>query len=226
MEYSHHPELLNVEFHKGQFLAQNSTISTYTLPISDILKKHKVQRMLYADDGHLYMCFKPTDANVTWTQTLAADLNDWFIANNLISNNDKLVTLLINGQCRKPIIFPLLTVGDVQVPLSDSTHALGVEVDNTIYMVKQINSIAKSSFFQLHRVYKISECVTKVAAKTMVHALVTSKLDYCNSLLYGLPNILINMLWNVQKSAARLITMSGKYQHISPTMKKLHKLPI
>ncbi len=74
--------------------------------------------------------------------------------------------------------------------------------------------------------YKIRECVTEVAAKTMVHALVTGKLDYCNSLLYGLPDILLNKLWNVQKSVARLITMSRKYQHISPTMKQLHWLPI
>ncbi len=74
--------------------------------------------------------------------------------------------------------------------------------------------------------YHIRECVTEVAAKTMVHALVTSKLNYCNSLLYGLPDILLNKVWNVQKSAARLITMSGNYQHITPTMKKLHWLPI
>ncbi len=159
-------------------------------------------------------------------ETLATDLNDWFIANNLMSNNDKLVSLLINGPHRKPIIFPLITVGDVQVPLSDSTCSLGVEVDNTMSMVKQINSIAKSCFFQLHMMYKITECVTEVAAKTMAHVLVTSKLDYCNSLLYHLPDILLNKLWNVQKSAAGLITLSGKYQHISPTMKKLHWLPI
>ncbi len=148
------------------------------------------------------------------------------LPNNLMSNNDKLVALLINRLSHKQIIFPLLTVGDVQVPLSYSTRALGVEVDNIMSMVKQINSIAKSYFFQLHRMYKIRECVTEVAAKTMVHAQVTSKLDYCNSLLYGLPDILLNKLWNVPKSAARLITMSRKYQHISPTMKKLHWLPI
>ncbi len=74
--------------------------------------------------------------------------------------------------------------------------------------------------------YKLRESVTEVAAKAMVHVLVTSRLNYCNSMLYGLPDILLNKLWNVQKSAARLITMSGKYQHISPTMKKLHWLPI
>ncbi len=71
--------------------------------------------MLYAGDGHLYVCFKPTDANVTRIQmeTLAADFIDWFIANNLMSNNDKLVALLINGPGCKPTIFPLQTVGDV-----------------------------------------------------------------------------------------------------------------
>ncbi len=143
-----------------------------------------------------------------------------------MSNNDKLVILLINGPRCKPTISPLLTIDDVQVPLSDSTSALGVEVDNTMSMVKQINSKAKSCFFQLHRMYKIKECVTEVAAKTIVHALVTSKLDYCNSFLYGLPDILLNKLWTVQKAAARLITMSGKYQYISLTMKKLHWLAI
>ncbi len=125
-------------------------------------------------------------------ETLAADLNDWFIANNIMSNSDKLVTLLINGPCSKPIIVPLLTVGDVQVPLSDSSHALGVDVDNAMSMVKQINDIAKSCFFKLHRMYKIRECVTKVAANTMVPAPLTSKLDYCTSLLCGLPDILLN----------------------------------
>ncbi len=74
--------------------------------------------------------------------------------------------------------------------------------------------------------YKIRECVIEVTSKTIVHALVTSKLDHYNSLLYSLPDVLLNKLWNVQKSAARLITISGKYQHISLTMKTFHWLPI
>ncbi len=166
--------------------------------------------MLYADDGHLYVCFKQIDANVTRIQmeTLAPNLNDWFITNNLMSNNDKLVDLLVNGPCCKLISFPLITVGDVQVPLSDFTHALGVEVDNTMSMVKQINSITKSC---LHMIYNIRVCVTEEAAKVMVHALVTSKLDYSNSFLCGFRDVLLNKVWNVQKSASMMITMSGKY---------------
>ena len=58
----------------------------------------------------------------------------------------------------------------------------------------------------------------------MVHSLVTSRLDYCNAVLYGLPDTLMDRLWCVQKSAARLITMSRKYDHITPIMINLHWL--
>ncbi len=62
----------------------------------------------------------------------------------------------------KPISFPLLTVGDVQVPLAaDSTRALGIVVDNTMSMVKKINSTTKTCFLQLHGMYKIREYVTE-----------------------------------------------------------------
>ncbi len=199
----------------------------YILPMNAIVKKHKVQHMLYANDAHLYVCFNPTYANITRIQmiTLTADLNDCFIANNLMSNNDKLVALLINEPCHKPIISPFLWCTGALIRFHSCLRSR-VEVDNTMSMVKQINCITKSCFFQLHRMYKIRECVPEEAAKVIFHALVTSKLDYCNNLLYGLPDILLNKLWNVQKCTARLITMSGKYQHISTTMVKLHWLPI
>ncbi len=56
--------------------------------------------------------------------------------------------------------------------------------------------------------------------------MITSGLDYRNALLYGLPDSLINKLWCIQKSAARLITMTDKHEHITPVIKKLHWLPI
>ena len=60
----------------------------------------------------------------------------------------------------------------------------------------------------------------------MVQSLVTSKLDYCNSILNGLPNTTLEFLVRVQKAAARLISNKTKFQRISPVMKDLHWLPI
>ena len=60
----------------------------------------------------------------------------------------------------------------------------------------------------------------------VVHVFVTSKLDYCNSLVYALPKFLIAKLQSVQNSAARLVCMTRKFGHITPILIDLHWLPI
>ena len=60
----------------------------------------------------------------------------------------------------------------------------------------------------------------------LVHAFVSSRLDYCNSLLYGLPNESLKKLQHVQNAAARIVTHTRKCDHITPVHCKLHWLPI
>ena len=60
--------------------------------------------------------------------------------------------------------------------------------------------------------------------KTLVHAFVTSKLDNCNALLYGLPKYKIQRLQDVLNSTARLVTLSRKHDHISPVLMEIHIL--
>jgi len=65
------------------------------------------------------------------------------------------------------------------------------------------------------------------AAKTMVHAFVTSRLDYCNSILYGASAVHIRPLQNVLNAAARLILRKRKYDHITAAVRDLlHWLPV
>ena len=62
--------------------------------------------------------------------------------------------------------------------------------------------------------------------KTLIHAYVTSRLDYCNGMLYGLPKDLISKLQSVLNTAARLVSLTRKYDSITPVMQDLHWLPI
>ncbi len=63
-------------------------------------------------------------------------------------------------------------------------------------------------------------------AEMLIHAFMTSRLDYCNALLGGCSARLINKLQLVQNAAARVLTRTRKYDHISPVLSTLHWLPI
>ena len=59
-----------------------------------------------------------------------------------------------------------------------------------------------------------------------MNSLVTSRLDYCNALLSGVPKTILNKLQNVQNTSARVVTRTSRYCHITPILKELHWLPV
>ena len=93
-------------------------------------------------------------------------------------------------------------------------------------MSQHVTNICSASFFQLHNIRRIRKYLTPEAAATLVHSFVTCRIDYCNSLLYGLPDYQLAKLQRVQNSAARLVYRESKFCHITPILKKLHWLPI
>ncbi len=80
-------------------------------------------------------------------------------------------------------------------------------------------------YYQLHCIGRIRRYLDKESTKRLVHALVLSRLDGCNSLLYGLP-LLLGKLQRVQNACARVILRRGKYEHVTPMLMELHWLPI
>jgi len=68
--------------------------------------------------------------------------------------------------------------------------------------------------------------VNKIRWMRVNNAFVTAKLDSCNSLLYGLPKHLLSRLQSIQNTAARVVTHTGKFDHITPVLKQLHWLPV
>ena len=93
-------------------------------------------------------------------------------------------------------------------------------------MNNHINQICKACFSHIHNIRRISKFLSKECLQTLVHAFVTSRLDYCNSLLYGLPKYQICKPQRVQNTAARLISNTGKYDRISPVLYNLHWLTL
>ena len=93
-------------------------------------------------------------------------------------------------------------------------------------MDKFVNLKVSSSIFYLKNIARIRRYLTTEATKLLVHAYVISRLDYSNSILYGINKGLVQKLQFVQNSAARLIANCRKSDHITPILMQLHWLPL
>ena len=103
---------------------------------------------------------------------------------------------------------------------------LGAIQDSHLTMEAQVNSICKTCYFHLRNISAIRKYITTDACRTLVQASIVSRLDYSNSLLYGLPQTLMSRLQRLQNSAARIITRTRRQEHISPILMELHWLPM
>ena len=85
----------------------------------------------------------------------------------------------------------------------------------------------KIAFFAFAVLPKLGDIIlSHDTAKTLVPTYITSRLDSCNALYYGLPKYLIDRLQLVQNSAAGLVTAPRKHDHITPILRRLQWLPV
>ena len=93
-------------------------------------------------------------------------------------------------------------------------------------MTDHINKACNAAFYHLHNLRRIKKYLSRDSLMILVHAFITSHLDYCNGLLFGLPKLQIAKLQRAQNAAARLILGIGKFSHITPALYGLHWLPV
>ena len=136
-------------------------------------------------------------------------------ANKLKLNTDKTEILIFHSKFGLPPRLPPITV-TVGTDLSKPTNKarnIGVVFDNTLTMSYHIKDIVKGAFYRLRNIATIRTYINTVTAEVLVHSFVRSKLDFCNSLLYGLPKYEINKLQSVLNAAARVIACLRKFDH-------------
>ncbi len=104
---------------------------------------------------------------------------------------------------------------------------LGVILETDLSFSSHVKAVTKSAFHDhLKNIARIRCFVSSHDLEKLVHLFITSRVDYCNGLLTGLPKKTIRQLQLIQNAAARILTRTRKSEHITPVLRSLHGLPV
>ena len=200
--------------------------SLYSSKLAKIMAAHEVNYHLYADDTQIYMPITDIAADKIKISNIMSDIKLWMHERKLKLNEGKTEVILINGPFNTDAMIPHNNIDFVNnSPPSETVRDLGLVFDSKLSFANHFNSIIKACNYQLRRLSLITKYLDKPSAIALVHAFVTSRVDYCNSLFVNLPKKDLSRLQCILNRAARLIFKLAPFTSTSPYLYELHWLP-
>ena len=201
----------------------------YTADIFKIIQTFGFKGYAYADDIQIVASCPPAQFDAL-TGRLAACLSSvdaWMAQNGLKMNQCKTQVLPIGTwQQTSQISLNSIRINNTDLYFCSSATNLGFIFDKNMSMHAHIRHLVHSCTSQLRMLRLVKKSLTRGTLTSLVHSFVHSRLDYCNSLFYGVSNNEIALLQSVQNRAAKLISGGLRYDHVSPVLKELHWLPV
>ena len=118
------------------------------------------------------------------------------------------------------------SIGSLKNNVSPNLRNLGVNFDQAMHLDTHVKSVTRTCFFHLRNIAKLRSIVSYSHLEMIIHAFISSRLDYCNSVLTCLNKSSLDRLQFIQNTAARLLTRSSRRCHITPVLASLHWLPV
>ena len=197
----------------------------YTTPLSSVIQGHNLDHHLYADDTQIYISLTTPDACRSLNQ-LRDCLQDvlWMKNCKLKLNANKTEFIIIGTVTQRAKLdgfFPIHILNQSVTP-APSVSNLGVNFDESFNFKQHISNTCRCCFYHIRDLRRIRRFLSLSVAKTIATALVSSRLDYCNSLLYNTAN---KDIASVQNYLARVVTRS-RFSSSVPLLKSLHWFPV
>jgi len=201
--------------------------SLYTFKLARILEAHGVNYHFYADDTQIYMPISDVPSAKNKVANIMNDIKLWMHERKLKLNEGKTEVIVINGPLNNANYIHMDDTEFIKdITPSNNVRNLGLIIDNKLSLKNHFNSVIKSCNFQLRKLSLIIKYLNKNVATTLVHAFITSRVDYCNSLFVNLPNKDLARLQSVLNRAACLIYQLPPFTSISSYLFELHWLPV
>ena len=176
----------------------------YTAPIGSICRNNHVEFHLYADDTQLYLSFKPSKLNskldcITRIENCINEINVWMTQNLIKLNSNKTEFILFGTRHQLSKVDDIsIQIGSNTIKPANHVRNLGFVMDNLLKNGPHINKITSSCYCTLCNIAKIRPSLDTKSAQLITQALVTSRLDYCNTLLAGSSKYQIDKLQCIQ----------------------------
>ena len=207
--------------------------SAYISPVADIIRKHGLSYIVYADDIQLYTTYdtrSPGDVKVALSRIslCIAELSAWMSANYLKLNSAKTEFIAFDRSAASSQYLTniQLVIGDQIIPLSTGVTNLGVSLDSSCKLSAHVQHIVRTCNFHLRNLWRIRRFIDMKTCHHAVLALIISRLDYCNGLFTVLSAKDKKKLESIQNRAARLVFATGRRSHAMPLLTELHWLPL
>jgi hypothetical protein len=204
--------------------------SCYTSPISNISSAFGTDLQQYADDTQIYIDLSSANmaSQLRALENCLASLNVWFSQNGLSLNGDKSEAILFGTQQRLRTLPNVdgIQIADSSICLSDSITTLGLTVDRNLTFNRHVANMVKSMHYHTRALRYIRPALTDEMAQSVAVALVQSRLDYANSLLFSTSVSNTRKLQSMQNQLARTVLWRSVDQSSTQLLKQLHWLPV
>ena len=184
--------------------------------------------MIYADDTQLYVAINTSNRSLILSklELCTRDILSWCTSNMLSCNPTKTKIAHFMSQFKQYDPIPGIFINGVIIPPVPAERDLGTILDSHLKLIAHVNNICKTAHYAIRSISCIQKYLSQEDCEKLIHAFVTSRLDSCNSILYGLPEYSISKLQRIQNTAARLVSKTKKSDHITSVLVALHWLPI
>ena len=202
----------------------------YTKDLETIALAHGFEIHLYADDTQLYLTFDSINSCNIEQRIIdcMCDIRLWMLKNFLKLNESKTDVIIISSKhdsSENTTTLKINAEGTSSIVNTD-VKSLGIHLDEKLSMTTHISTTIQTCNMHLRNLWYLASKLTLPLKIQMTHAMILSRLDYCNCVLYGITSKDLARLQKVQNSAVRFIFGKGKRSHVTQLLKKVHFLPV